>query len=70
MAHKLLRSPDGNLVEFLCEIKHETELALLVSDGENEYWIPTSQIEEREHLGGGNTNIYIKEWLAIEKGIV
>lgn len=67
---KLLRSPDGNLVEFFCTQVSGTELAIMVTDGDNDYWIPKSQIEETEDHGDNNLTIYIAEWLAIEKGIV
>lgn len=69
---KLLRSPDGNLVEFACELEAETTFAILVTDGTKEYWIPRSQIHETELPGPRPADlvIYLPEWLAYEKGII
>ena len=56
------------------EFKRHTELAVLVSDGDESYWIPKSQIEEEidwDSLGEGNEiGVTIPEWLAEQKGLV
>ena len=59
-------------VEFCGEIKHETDAAYLVFDGQNEIWLPKSQIKEKRQLDQKNNDFEFKipEWLAIEKGIV
>lgn len=68
---KLLKSPDGNIVEFEAEIKAQTDLAIQVDFGGNEFaWIPRSQIEDIENDGGVLSTIYVPEWLAMEKGII
>jgi len=56
-------------VEITVEIKAETELAYLVSDGDLEMWIPKSQIEEFDRSGDIAT-FQIPEWLAEEKGLI
>lgn len=58
-----------NPIEVFVEIKRETELAYLVSDGVNEFWLPKSQIEV-ELKKDDHAEITLPEWLAIEKGIV
>ena len=65
-------------ITFCCEIKHKTDMAYFCLDGDNELWIPISQIEdeiliesENEKLGTPDIwELTIPEWLAIEKGIV
>lgn len=58
-----------NPVEVYVEIKRETELAVLVSDGVSEFWLPKSQIEI-EHRKDGHAEITLPEWLAIDKEII
>ncbi len=69
---KLLRCPDGNLVEFTGEIKHDTGSAILVivEDTGEEVWIPRSQVEEIESGNSVISTIIVKEWIAKEKGII
>ena len=59
-----------NPVEFCGEIKHETDKAYLVYDGENEVWIPKSQIQDCHCVSGSNLEFTTPEWLAEEKGII
>lgn len=53
----------------------ETDLALLVSDGRRDAWVPLSQIEEVIEEPGGNfglmivTAIVVPDWVAREKGL-
>ena len=56
--------------EFCCDLVHETDDAYLVSDGENKFWIPKSQISTLIMADEVEMEITIPEWLAIEKGIV
>ncbi len=73
---KILKSPDGNLVELTMFFHYQTEKALLVSDNnrnEDAIWIPISQCEDYDILTGGDHSeilIIIPEWLAIEKELV
>jgi hypothetical protein len=56
------------------EFKYQTDLAILVNDGDNDHWIPKSQIEEDIDWGsldkGDDIQVTIPEWLAEEKGLV
>jgi hypothetical protein len=61
---------DKATVEFYAEIKFETQAALLLSDGDNEFWIPKSQIVEKEKVKGHDYRFEIPEWLAREKEII
>lgn len=58
-------------IEFCGEIKWETDNAYLVFDGDNEIWIPKSQVKEKRRIGrDGDYEFTIPEWLAKEKGII
>jgi hypothetical protein len=57
--------PDAKLFDFAAELKHETENAFLVTDGDKDYWLPKSMTEDN-----GDGTWTIPEWIAIEKGIV
>jgi len=59
-------------VEFTMEIKAETTLAYLFFDGDNEMWIPKSQISEFDRHGDDDdmATFEIPEWLAIEKDLI
>ena len=61
-------------VELEIRVKAVTDRALLVTtDGDNEAWIPKSQITDyagSEDLDARVTSIFISEWLATEKGLV
>lgn len=52
-----------------------TDLAILVSDGQREAWVPLSQIEEEIEEPSGNfglvttTAIVVPDWVAREKGL-
>jgi hypothetical protein len=51
-------------VELYLELIHQTEKAYLVSDGDNNIWLPKSQVEY------DGEEFSIPEWLAIDKGLV
>lgn len=57
-------------VEIECEVLLETDLALKISDGDVEVWIPKSQINDQCEEKGKITSIFISQWLATEKGLV
>lgn len=56
---------DPKLFDFAAELRHETEKAFLVHDGEKEFWLPKAMTEMN-----GDGTFTLPEWLAIEKGIV
>ena len=54
------------------KVVERTDLALLVSDGRKEAWVPLSQIEVIEEpglFGIEVTAIVVPEWLSIDKGL-
>lgn len=59
--------------ELAVEFVRETENAILVKDGNNEVWIPKSQVtydEDLELKRGLALEIELPEWLAEEKGLI
>ncbi len=56
-------------VEVFCLVEAKTDMAILVSDGTVQAWVPLSQVREMEERDGGVV-ITIPEWLAIDKGFV
>ena len=56
------------------EIKRmsKSQLAILITDGKTNAWLPISQIEYDENeIGTGNaTEIILSEWLAENKGLI
>ena len=67
----LLQVKEGRIEimeEYEFELLHETEAAILVFDGDDEYWLPKSQINI---LAKDATQIVVEvpTWLAVEKGI-
>jgi hypothetical protein len=56
---------DPKLFDFAATLKHETDAAFLVNDGDKDYWLPKKLTEDN-----GDGTFTIPEWMAIEKGIV
>jgi len=60
-------------VKINVKVVERTDLALLVSDGRKEAWVPLSQIEEVIEepglFGPAITAIVVPEWLAADKGL-
>lgn len=46
------------------ELIHETDSAVLIGYGDEQYWIPLSQVEAWD-----NTSITMTEWIAEQKGL-
>lgn len=61
---------DERTVTFYAEVKFETDFAYLLNDGENDFWIPKSQVIEKVHVSDDDYEFEIPEWLAIEKEVV
>ena len=58
---------------FTCEVKHETDDAYLLFDGNKNVWIPKSQMkDEASSLKDGveYLDFGIPEWLALTKGMI
>lgn len=51
-------------------IKKDTDRAVLIEYGGEEYWIPYSQVEEIHNRNKpGQASIMMSEWIAEQKGI-
>jgi hypothetical protein len=65
---------EAEKIEVSVIFKHNTDNAILVSDGDNDIWLPLSQIECDEDLSafepGDDIELLMPEWLAKEKGII
>ena len=58
-------------IEIAVEVRQETEQALLVFDGKIEAWLPKSQIADQcERADGTIESVFVREWLALEKGLI
>lgn len=61
---------DSDEIEIAGEVKASTDKAVLWFDGKTEAWVPRSQITDYCEEKGKWTSIFLREWLAIEKGFV
>lgn len=65
----------NNSVKIKVTLISRTDLAILVSDGHRDVWVPLSQIEEEIEEPTGNfglvttTAIVVPDWVAQEKGL-
>jgi hypothetical protein len=59
----------SDLTDVTVQLVHETEAAILVSDGDNQVWLPKSQCEYRT-TSPGIIEVTLTERLATEKGLV
>ena len=65
----------NNTVKIKVTLVSRTDLAILVSDGHRDVWVPLSQIEEEIEEPTGNfglvttTAILVQNWVAQEKGL-
>lgn len=60
---------DDEEVEVAVEIVWETAKGLKCSDGMDTFWLPKSQVIDKEEVKGGH-KITIPRWLAEEKGVI
>lgn len=60
----------SDTVELELDLKHETEDAYLVSDGDEDVWLPKSLVRSVDELEGDTVLITIPEWLAKDRGLV
>jgi hypothetical protein len=56
---------DPKLLDFAATLKHETENAYLVNDGDKDYWLPKALTEDN-----GDGTFTIPHWMAYEKGLI
>lgn len=63
---------DMRMIDFLGELKHETENACLFYDGHEDVWIPKSLIDSMIQVGSNKQDfeVIIPEWFAKKKGII
>jgi hypothetical protein len=61
--------PETEYAEIEVETIRETELAVLFTDGDHEFWVPKSQMEEWPDVGQMG-EAFIAEWFAEEKGLI
>lgn len=62
------RETDKGLIDIACELKHETDRALLVDTGEGPIWLPKSQVEY--YKDRATEIVTMPHWLAKEKGLI
>jgi hypothetical protein len=66
-----MRSVRSDFIDIAVTIRHQTDAAILVSDGsirdekEVMVWLPKSQVEIND-----DQTITLPEWLALEKGLI
>lgn len=62
----------NQLIEIAGIVKINRPEAILFYDGKTEKWIPKSQIEDRSNTDNWLevTEIFIPEWLALDKGFI
>ena len=59
------------MIEIIGTVKVITDSAVLIDDGDNDLWLPLSQVKtESEYAIGEDSIIEIPEWLAYEKGLI
>lgn len=63
----------SNRFEFFCSVKAQTDMALLVNDGDRDIWVPKSLIDpdQRAELmemdAGDSFELSVPEWWADQK---
>ena len=58
-------SGQSDLTDIAAELRHETDKAWLIFDGDKEVWLPKSQVENN-----GDGTFTMPEWLAHDKGLI
>lgn len=61
-------------IEICFELIHETDEAILVSDGDDEVWLPKSELDEPAETWSfwinESIDLEVSVWLAQEKGLI
>ena len=69
--HYMVQNMNDEIVEIVGEFVAETDMAILLDDGDNEVWLPKSQIDyDADANVGATIDVTIPEWLAIQEGLV
>ena len=55
-----------DIIEIAGELRHETDKAYLLFDGDKKVWLPKAQCEWDE----GSKTMQMPEWLAMERGLI
>ena len=63
-------SKDAPPVEIAGALCHNTDKAILLSDGEKDIWVPKSQITGQNLNQDGHGTIMVKEWFAKKEGLI
>jgi hypothetical protein len=56
-------------IQIACMIKHQTESALLIDNGDQECWLPKSVVEV-DRLGDESAIVSVPKWLASRRGLI
>jgi hypothetical protein len=67
-----MRQSNDKTVELEVQIKRVTDKAYLIDHGgEEEVWMPKSQVKDLERVGRGPLHkMTVTEWIANEKGLI
>lgn len=57
--------PNDKLYDFAAQQKHSTEEAVLLNDGDKDYWVPKSLLQDNS-----DGTFTVPEWWAIKAGLV
>ena len=57
---------NSDLINIAAELRHETDKAFLIFDGDKEIWLPKSLVEHDPD----NKTFAMPEWLAMDKGLI
>jgi len=62
----------GELYELSCEIKAETDKAVLLLDYATgkELWVPLSQVDRLTRYPDGTAVVFMTAWIAKQKGLI
>ena len=61
---------NSDLIDIEVDLKHETDKAYLVSDGDREVWVPKSQCEFEMSDTPPYGTLTLPEWLAEDKELI
>ena len=59
-------SRNHDIIEIARELRHETDKAYLLFDGDKEVWVPKANSEWDAH----SKTMQMPEWMAMQKGLI